>query len=233
MKKLIIALLVVGLLPVVAWSQTYPYPGTEVSSWYWVADHWEVSSDASNPSLTALARCFASIPLDSSCNKNWKIPVKVHASIGQWVSWSMSGTRWDWFVRKPGNYAADCITATLKSNQHVLVDYHDFGPLVAESSSVLDTIPIWYAVGDFASGPPVKGDPAWVYATDMNDPAEWDTVYDSFQLHNGIQFKLWNYIHVENCNSACEYDDDAYISLILLCQKEWVDTTTGYFKPGS
>ena len=232
MKKLIIALVVVGLLPVAAMAQ-YPYGGTEVASWYWDGAAWEVSSDPTNPSPAALARCFASDPLDSSCNKNWEIPVKIHASIAQWIAWSMSGTRWDWYVRKPGNYAADCITATLKSNQNVLVDYHGFGPLWAEDTlkTVVDTIPIWYAVGDFPVGPPPKGDAAWVYCRDMNDPAEWDTVYDSYNLHNGIQFKLWNYIHVVNCNSACEYQDDAYISLILLCQKEWIDTLTGYFVP--
>lgn len=234
MKKLLIAMIIVGLLPVVAYAaDDYPYPGTEVASWYWDGSAWKASSDPTTPNPAAKARCFASIPLDSACNKNWKIPVKIHASIAQWVDWTMSGTRWDWFVRKPGNYVADCITATLKSNQNVLVDYHGFGPLVYEGvkPSVVDTIPIWYFVGDPATGPPLKDDPAWTWCTDLNNSAEWDTIYDSANLHSGIQFKLWNRIEVVECNSACEYQDDAFISLLLLCQKEWIDTLTGNFKP--
>ena len=61
MKKLIIALLVVGLLPVVAMAQ-YPYGTTEVSSWYWDGSAWQVSSDASSPSLTALADALLPFP---------------------------------------------------------------------------------------------------------------------------------------------------------------------------
>jgi len=237
MKKVLIALLILGLLPVAAYAPVYnpyyDYPGSEVSSWAWVNGAWVVSSEGANPNECALARCFASLPADSACNKDWKIDVKIHASIAQWIEWSMTGTRWDWFVRKPGNYAADCITATIKSNQNVLVDYHDFGPLVAVDTlkAVLDTIPIWYSVGDYTPTPPPKGDPRWTWCRDLNNAAEWDTIFDSKDLHDGLQFKLWNYIHVENCNSACEYEDDAWISLKLLCQKEWIDTVDGCFKP--
>jgi hypothetical protein len=236
MKKLLLALLILSLLPVAALAiDGYPYPGSEVSSWYWFEGAWVVSSEAANPNPMALARCFASLPADSSCNKNWRVDVTIHASIAQWINWSLTGTRWDWFVRKPGYYAADCITATVKSNQNVLVDYHDFGPLIAvdTAKAVMDTIPIFYTVGDYATGPPLMSDPRWVPAVGLNNAAEWDTIYDSATLHQGLQFKLWNYIHVVECNSACEYQDDAWISLELLCQKPWIDTETGYFKPRS
>jgi hypothetical protein len=79
-----------------------------------------------------------------------------------------------------------------------------------------------------AALPPV-GSSDWVRAIDLNNPAEWDTLYDSMVLHSGIQFKLWNMIEVVACNSACEYTDHASISLKLLCQKPWIDRTTGYF----
>ena len=233
MRKALIVILMVAFLPVVAVAvDAYPYPGSEVSSWYWDGTGWKVSSEAANPNPEALGRCFSSLPVDSACNKDWRIDVDIHASIAQWIEWSLTGTRWDWFVRKPGNYAANCITATIKSNQNVLVDYHEFGPLIAEDpdKAVFDTIPIWYTVGDYAMGPPPKGD-AWTWCEDLNNAAEWDTIFDSRQLHDGIIFKLWNYIHVVNCNSACEYHDDAWISLQLLCQKPWIDRETGFFKP--
>lgn len=226
MKKLILAVLVmafIAFLPVMISAQT------QVASWDWDGDSWEAGFNG---------KCFASLPPppeSTYCNKNFKVDVKVHASVAQWIKWYISGRRWDWFVRKPGNYGADCITANLWSNQNIEVQYRNFGPLIAEDpdKAVYDTIWIWYAVdpGALWTIPPLKGDPAWVRADSLNFPAEWDTVWDSAALHSGIQFKLWNYIHVVNCNSACEYQDHADITLKLLCQKAWIDTLTGDWLP--
>jgi hypothetical protein len=212
------------LLPLTAYSQT------EVETWFWdetaTPPAW-VYQGIGNPQ--SLARLWASYPEAGFCNKDWSIPVKIHASIAQWCNWTMSGTRWDWRVRKPGCYAGDCITATVKSNQHVLVDYHDFNDLHSESISVNPDIPIFYYSGPEGATPPPNGSNLWTRAARMNDPAEWDTLFDSQELHNGIQIKLWNMICVVNCNSACEYQDHASISLQLLCQKPWIDRSTGYF----
>jgi hypothetical protein len=204
--------------------------GNEVETWYWNGAGWVYQGTGD---IQALARCWASEPDFGYCNKDWDIPVKVHASIAQWLDWTLSGKRWDWQVRKPGCYGADCITATLKSNQHILVDYHGFTDLTAESTSVNPVIPIWYTVSAMGAALPAAGDPAWVTPAQLNDPAEWDTVYDSPGLHDGIQFKLWNMICVEECNSACEYQAHGNISLKLLCQKPWIDRGTGYFNDGS
>jgi hypothetical protein len=224
MKTFILLCLVIMLLPLAAYSQT------EVETWYWDAGAtppaW-VYQGTGNPQ--ALARLWALYPELGYCNKDWEIPVIIHASIAQWLDWTMSGTRWDWRVRKPGWYAGDCITATIKSNQNVLVDYHDFNDLHSDSISVNPDIPIYYHAGPLGAALPPLGSTDWVRATDMNAPAEWDTLYDSMELHGGIQFKLWNMINVVNCNSACEYTDHASISLKLLCQKPWIDRSTGYF----
>ena len=233
MKKFLILLSIMLLLPVTA------VFAQEVDSWYYIdaTDTWaKMSGPAHGVDLCARARCFAYERLDSACNcREWRIPVHIQASVAQWVDWSISGTTWKWYVRKPGNYAADCITATIASNQDVLVDYHDFGPLVYDTTggkhSVVDTIPIWYGIDLDGADLPPKGDAKWIPAWRLNDPAEWDTLYDSYELHQGIPFKLWNYIHVEKCNSACNYYDDAFISLKLLCQKVWIDTC-GCFRPG-
>lgn len=219
MKKLIFVVFVIAFLPVMASAQT------QVMSWDWDGDSWETAVNS---------KCFASNPPppeSTYCNANFKIDVKVHASVAQWIKWYISGRRWDWFVRKPGNYGADCITANLWSNQDIQVQYRNFEPLIAEDTlkAVNDTIWIWYAVdpGALWSIPPLKSDPAWVRADSLNLEDEWDIVEDSEQLHNGIQFKLWNYIHVVNCNSACEYQDHADITLKLMCQKIWIDTLSG------
>lgn len=230
MKKLILAVLIVAVLPWVAGAQTHPpegYPtGTEVLTWW-----WNETAFVQNPAGGGDARLFVCVPLDSSCNKNWKIPVKMHASIAQWVKWNMNGSRWYWFVRKPGNYAGNCMTWQIASNQNVLINYEGFGPLIAEEpdKAIYDTIWAWYGVGDVGTPPP-KGNPWWVRADSLNYEAEWDTIFDSAALHAGIFFKIWNYIHVVECNSACEYQSDAFVTVDLLCQKDWIDTETGgYF----
>jgi hypothetical protein len=230
MKKLLLIVVAICFVPALAFAQTpaYPPPGYEVESFHLVDGVW-VTNGVDNPA--ALAQCWASYPADSNCNKDWRISVKIHASIAQWCRWSMTGTRWDWFVKKPGDYAADCISGTIASNQNILVDYHNFGDLIAENpdKAIDDTIEVWYAVWGLGT-PPGFNDPAWTRSWDLNDEAEWDTIFDSQALHNGITWKLWNKIHVSTCNSACEYHDDAYISLLLLCQKPWIDRETGFFK---
>jgi hypothetical protein len=229
MKKLLFVAALVCFVPALAFGQASPYPppGYAVEAFVCVDGQW-VSQGVGNQ--MGLAQCWASLPADSACNKDWRIDVKIHASIAQWIEWSMTGTRWDWFVRKPGMYAADCISGTIASNQNVLVDYHGFGDLIAlePDKAIDDTIEIWYAVWGLGTPPPCD-DAAWTRSYDMNEPAEWDTVFDSQALHNGITWKLWNRIWVGRCNSACEYEDNAWISLQLLCQKPWIDRTTGYF----
>ncbi len=230
MKKLILVLLMVCLVPGLVYSQTSPWPpeGYEVEAFQLMRDStWQTMGVGD---VSANARCFGSFPLDSSCNKDWKIPVKMHASVAQWILWSMTATRWDWFVRKPGHYAADCVSVTICSNQNVLLNFEDFGDLVAvdPDKAIDDTIEVWYAFWGLGT-PPTWDDDVWRRSYMLNDPAEWDTIFDSMALHHGRTWKLWARISVSNCNSACEYQDDAFISLYLCCQKSWIDRETGLF----
>jgi len=238
MKKLIIAMIIVGLLPVAALAQP-PLGAIEVDSWAYICDDfkvctWVYQSGPGAPNQEALARCFASGKGDGFCNKDWLIPFKVHASVAQWLEWDFTGTRWDWFVRKPGNYAANCLTWWLASNQEVVLDFKGFGPLVQEDpkpdypGTPLD-IPVYYCFDPPGNVPPLKDDPLWIPAADMNLEANWYRIPDSPDLHFGWFVKIWNYIHVEECNSACEYQNDAFISLTLECQKPWIDRETGLF----
>jgi hypothetical protein len=233
MKKLIFALLIVSLLPLAAFSQALPPPEHEVASWWWNPDteKWEQQSSPADPNPTALGRLYAQDADKGACNKDFVIDVKITAEVAQWIDWTISGTHWKWFVRKPGNYGGDCITGWMASNQNVALVYEGFEPLkyvsTGDKKSVVDTIPIWYAAGDFVTPPP-KGHNAWVYCRDM--AARNDTIFDSAALHAGIQWKLWNYIHVIECNSACKYEDDATITLRLCCQKPWIQRATGFFE---
>ena len=176
------------------------------------------------PNLQANARAWGSFPDVGSCNKTrWEVKVTVHASVAQWVDWSISGTRYDWQVRKPGTYAANSLTATLKSNGPVTVDFDGFADL--DGGGVRGYIPIWYAYGEPIPGP---GDTRWIPAAQINGLDA--LVKDSTDLHDGLDWKLWNKIEVTECNSACEYVDEATITLVLQNVKTWIDEATGDFK---
>jgi hypothetical protein len=237
MKKLLIALLIVGLLPAISIAQP-PAGATEVDSWFYVCDEetgeceWVWQSGPGAPNPEAMGRCFASGQAEGYCNKDWSIPFKIHASIAQWLKWNFNGTRWDWFVRKPGNYAADCLTWWMASNQGIQIDFHGFGPLVPVAPKpgyTPDPIPIYFCFDPPGGLPPLKTDPLWIPAVALNDTINWFHVPDSRDLHFGKFFKFWNYIHVEPCHSACEYQNDGIITLYLECQKPWIDRTTGFF----
>ncbi len=224
MKYLAIAILVFPLL-LSAYIPGDSLPGgaSEVETWYWDGSQW-VSQGTGD--VAALARLWRSNPSQGSCNKeHWSIPVTIHASVAQWIEWSITGTRWDWRVRKPGIYAGDCIGATITSNNDVQIDFDGFDNLQALGNSVNPTIPIWYSFGETIDEAEAHG---WIPAPNLD--GESFLLEDSQDLHCGLSWKLWNKINVENCNSSCEYEDQAVITLTLKNMKIWVDPASGNFK---
>jgi hypothetical protein len=188
----------------------------------------------------AYARCYKSGEDEDACNKKyWYIDVTIHASIAQWVEWSINGTRWDWFVRKPGTYIADCIEAKVASNGDVIVQYRGFDFLRNGEDDGIhkDSIDIWYAFEGAGVGAGDLLNPAnahlWIPAPalNMDDDTLFENNLEFYNLHyDGAVFKLWNKIFVDRCNSACEYEDEARIILVLDEQKDWIDPETGYYR---
>ena len=220
----------IGLLIAVLLAVTF---AVEVDTWYEDDGVW-VYQAAGNPQ--ALARCWNQLPTGGACNKQYyTFNFYTMASMAQWVEWSISGTEWKWRIRKvgpnlcqtDGYYAADCITFTIKSNYDVDVTFSGFEHLF-NASSIDQYIEIWYALGEF-NVPVSRTDPAWIAAPALNNVTM--TFVDSEDLHNGLSYKFWNYIHVTNCNSACEYVDvdGATITIELKMIKPWIDPQTGYF----
>jgi hypothetical protein len=177
--------------------------------------------------VDALARCFASNEAKGYCNKKyWHIPVTVHASVATWIDFTMTGTRWDWFVRKPGYYAANCITAKVASNGDVMIDYDGFDDLLnLANPTTVTPIPIWYSFGGSITEAQAHG---WIPATALNSHDDL-LVENSYWvgprnlLHEGLTWKLFNRIHVVKCNTSCEYEDVASITLIAQSQKPWIE----------
>jgi hypothetical protein len=241
MKRLAILFAIMALLLVSAVASADPLPSgaVEVEHWEWVpgsagqAGYWKYFADGDT---SALARAWRSGPDSGFCNRaEWIIDFTNHASVAQWAEWTIGGTRWDWRVLKPGEYAADCIEFTLKSNNSILIDYEGFADLerlntpenVEEfGAGVLQYIETYYSFGESITSAVNNG---WVRAEELND--DDDTIPDSAALHAGLSTKLFNRIIVADCNSSGEYEDTATITLSLLNQQDWVDDEGGWVSP--
>lgn len=226
---LVLALMSVLLIPATALAASTGVPlpagAVEVETWKLVDGNWVYQGTGN---VEALARCWRSGPASGACNKeSWVINVTHHASVAQWIEWTIGGTRWDWRIRKPGTYAADCIEFTLKSNNDVAILYDGFADLQYQETGegVKPTIETYYSYGESLAEAESNG---WVRASALNESD--DLVEDSAALHAGMSTKLWNKIVVENCNSSCEYEDTATITLVLQNMKAWIDPATGLYK---
>lgn len=231
LKKWIIGILVVGMVVVAGAAYAFNPDGElprtgAVDVWEWNGNAYVHIFDVTNPDPDAGAWCFALNSDLGICNKQlWTLNVTNHASVAQWIEWTISAKNWHWFVRKPGTYIADCITATIKSNYDVYVNYENFADLMyQDSGGVKQNIPTYYCLAGMT--PPAQGD--FIRAADLNN--DDDLIVDSQELHDGsITWKLWNMIEVDECNSACEYHNAAIIYISLLGIKSWIDPLTGFF----
>jgi hypothetical protein len=234
MKRILVILAVTAFFAAPALSQGVPPAVGSYEVEAWVCDTIAGTFTPIVPDRMALARCWASGDAEGDCNKRfWTINVFIHASVAQWIDWEITGTRWDWYVRKPGCYAANCITANVKSNGDVGINYDGFEDLKALIPNMHNEyIKIWYGFGtaiglvQFIPALLLNDDDDILDETELNQPGH--------NLHEGITWKLWNKICVDNCNTACEYTDEATLTLVLLEQKPWisVDPDDGYFIAG-
>lgn len=180
------------------------------------------------------ARAFYSEPAAGACNRRvWTFDITVEAQMAQWISWSIGGTKWTWFVRKPGRYFADCIEFSVKSNSDVRFTFSGFSDLTYASTgtSVNPTIPVWYNFGGIVTDvmPPNNPNP-WIPAAQLNE--EVGELEDSQRLHDGWVTKLWNMIEVVECNSASTYRATGKVTITLMNQKPWIVPETGAYVEG-
>ena len=215
MKKLLVYFVVLAFLLVPAMAmasndgEDLPHGAKEQTHWEWNKDKGENGGwdEYVAGSTAALARCWTSGGDFGYCNK--------------WCNWTISGTRWDWRILKPGTYAADCISVWLQSNNDVKITFAGFGDLAyqLDGAGMKQTIDTYYSWG-----PDLESN-SWIAAGDLND--EFALIPDSWDLHAGQSTKLWNKIFVENCNSSCEYESTGTITIALQNIKRWVDPRDG------
>jgi hypothetical protein len=134
----------------------------------------------------------------------------------QWVRYHFSGTQWQWFIRKPGCYAAKSLDACVESNGRVCIDFGGFAKLRACDNSG-DQLDIYYGV----SAPNCQvGGVNWMNCNQMNN------YYIALFGYSYVSYSwaLWQKICVEQCDNAAEYEDKGYIVIDLLNIYPWVES---------
>lgn len=229
MKGFLVLIAVALLMCAVGSALAGPPPGSlESEVFYWDGAQW-----VPNPAVgDRNARLFRSgESAEGNCNRpEWVIDVQIRASIAQWIDFDLAWTQWDWFIRKPGCYAGNSIEATIASNGNVFVDYEGFANLLPVDPDNADHNPVEVSYSFETGGGVNEAEQrGWVPAELLNQ--DDDRLLDEgpdWLLHYGIGWKLWNKICVVKCNSACDYANEATITLTLEEQKPWIDREGGW-----
>jgi len=235
MKKLLFLAVALVLIAGVALADPIPDPVvfssggyTMVTTYQWNGSAW-VALDKRDTWKTAAT--YTSGGAEGSCNKQvWTVDIVNAASIAQWIDWGFSDTRWDWQVRKPGTYCADCISFTIQSNADVDVAFIGFGPLY--NPAYQTTIPVWYALGDAIEDFQPGGTPVmnWMPALATSDETVNGTLPLRYEtVANGVTLKFWTKIQVDPSTHACEYMDAGKITLTATVLKPWIHFAEGDF----
>ncbi|MEW6046438.1 MAG: hypothetical protein AB1609_08145 [Bacillota bacterium] len=181
-----------------------------------------------SPDGDVLARSWNSGPTFGFCNKAyWDFTFTTHASVAQWVNWTVGTTRKDWRIRKPGTYASDSIHFSLASNNDVVLSFYGFDNLHylnPDAPSPDSEIETYYSFGETIGEAESNG---WIAAPALNDMVI--TFPDSEALHQGIQYKLWQKLEVSNSNSSSEWENVGTVRIAITNLKFWVDGNTGHF----
>jgi hypothetical protein len=179
------------------------------------------------------AATYTSLGASGSCDKlTWTATIENAASVAQWINWSFSDSRWDWQVRKPGTYAADCITFQLQSNNDVTMTFAGFEPL-ANVAGYSSLIPAWYGFGDAISDVESGVLGGWMAAKGTSQDADninnLSLVFPYENIKNSRNYKFWTKIQVDPSTHSCEYYDSGVITLTLKEIKFWINSEDGNF----
>lgn len=147
-----------------------------------------------------------------------------HASVAQWVSWTINDTRKDWRVRQPGIYYSDGFKFNVKSNNEIGVFFSGFGDLEDRGSQAnpQDTIEVWYSLN--AGEAPTE----WFRAAALNEMNP--VIPNTEALHyQGEDYIFWTAIQVEPGNNSSEYRDEGCVTIGLRNMKAWINPVKGSF----
>jgi len=239
MRKILLVTLVAGLLMSLvslAWAHSYDIsqaPETKVWKWDGQNSRW-VQEPTGGVGANARAWHQGDRPW-GECNKPiWDIEVNNHASVAQWIHWSLSARGWQFRIRKPGIYVADCITFSINSNADVNMKFTGFGDLEKQDNPGQgELIETWYAFNNDSDTPPTSG---WYKAGELNSLPTITLLVNNLPIGGG--YHLWIKINVRDRDGdnypktkACEYQNDGHILLAVTVLKNWIDSEGNFIVP--
>lgn len=180
-----------------------------------------------------------------------QVEIKNTATIAQWMAYRFTNTEWNWSVRRPGTYAADCIGASVQSNDDLKIEFSGFGRLTSTEDGAQ---PIAVEYGYY--GPPQHCDiqepnsplvpppdeAYWFTPEELNAISGDNALTLSYSMvksnnsgpltmwNSGARFKLWNRIDVPRDQRACSYTGGGTITIKLTDIKAFIDGPSGLFK---
>ncbi|MDI6871731.1 MAG: hypothetical protein QME79_10335 [Bacillota bacterium] len=144
------------------------------------------------------------------------IPVWVEE--GGYLRVSLSATRYDWQVRKPGTFAADPVEIGVYSNRKVSVIFSGFADLAAVSPGHTGAIPTFYGFGNTLDEVENTG---WIRAQDLNVRRLETAAAESGTT---AVWKLWPKLKVSGRERAGEYEDVGCLTFILCETSAYIET---------
>ena len=118
---------------------------------------------------------------------------------------SVTATRLDWRVRKPGTYAALATTVTASGIGTLSMQFSEFADL-SSADGVLGTIAAFYGFGDDLATAEAGG---WISALELNNKTRY------IDLSEPVPVLMWSKISVGEEVSSAEYENEGVITFIV------------------
>ena len=134
-----------------------------------------------------------------------------------WARFNLSGTQWEWDIRRAGDYAAQSIVGFITANVDILINFSGFEDLNSSNphTGIVET---YYAA---SLGYQSVEDVDWASAPDFNQRTLLITQDPNSPIP--VAWSLWNRVCVKTLNSATEYSDDAVVTFEMQNTRPWVD----------
>ena len=118
---------------------------------------------------------------------------------------SVSATRLDWRVRKPGTYAALAAEITATGYGILSIQFSEFAD-PAPTPGMSGTVELWYGFGDALADVDRLG---WIAASSLNGQSR------SIDLSNPVPVVMWSKISVGEEDPSAEYENKGVITFIV------------------
>jgi len=204
---------------------TAPHPsilGATLVTWNWEHDGQPKFKQGSTAYLALKVETdgFASIPEDTTFCDQIKLscisegpnppdveldPIYIKSAGEPYADVSVTATRLDWRVRKPGTYAALATTMTASGAGKLSIQFSKFADL-ARTDGVSGTIAAFYGFGDDLAAVETEG---WISAAELNNKTRY------IDLSEPAPVLMWSKISVGEEDSSAEYENEGVMTFIV------------------